>query len=75
MLSRAKSKKKLPLKDGDLLITTEKDLARLNREMLSRLNERYRLAVLEIEVNIDGEEEFLNHLLQVKGKAGISGKE
>lgn len=60
---------KLPLKDGDLLITTEKDLARLNREMLSRLNERYRLAVLEIEVNIDGEEEFLNHLLQVKGKA------
>lgn len=56
-------------KDVGLLITTEKDLARLDREMLSRLNDKYNLAVLEIEVNIDGEEEFLNHLLQEKDRA------
>ena len=42
--------------------------------MLSRLNDRYRLAVLEIEVNIDGEEEFLKSLITGK-RQGSSGKE
>lgn len=59
---------KQPLEDVDLLITTEKDLARLDREMLFRLNDRYRLAVLDLEVNINKEEEFLKCLLPAKGK-------
>jgi len=56
------------LEKVDLLVTTEKDLARLKKNMLALLKGKYRLAVLEIEVKIDGEEEFLDCLLQAQGK-------
>jgi len=46
----------------DMIITTEKDLVKIDKEMRSLIIAEYNLAVLEIEVKIDKKEEFLNLL-------------
>ena len=48
----------VPAKGADLIITTEKDLVRLDREMRSILIAECDLAVLEMEVKIDKKKNF-----------------